>query len=153
MKVRGHHLVCVYCFHGSRKATAGEFFGVDNAIPGLLARLRADPEIEIEVIADSDEVCDACPLRRPEGCGRSADVKAQSEKLRKWDRLILDRLGLAPGDKIRARELERIIRLRIPDIGEICANCSSASPSGWREFRDAIREGFWPASPASRQSL
>ena len=40
MRVRGHHLVCTYCFYGSGKATAEEFFGVANAIPHLLQMLR-----------------------------------------------------------------------------------------------------------------
>lgn len=44
MEIRGHHLVCTYCFYGSGKATAAEFFGVDNAIPRLLEMLQQDPE-------------------------------------------------------------------------------------------------------------
>ena len=144
MNVRGHHLVCAYCFCGSGKRTAREFFGIDNAIPELLRRLQKNPELEITVMADFDDVCCICPIKRPEGCGRGPDIAAQSEKLRNWDRLILKRLELAVGDRITAREMQQRLRRRIPDIGEICSNCTSASPSGWQEYRHAIHTGLWP---------
>jgi len=57
---------------------------------------------------------------------------------------ILERLGLAVGDTITARELQHRLRERIPDIGVICTNCTSASPSGWREYQYAIQAGLWP---------
>ncbi len=144
MRVRGHHLVCTYCFHGSGKQTAAEFFGVDNAIPHLLRTLQANPDIEITVATDLDEVCDVCPLKRPDGCGRSEDAHAQNEKLRGWDRAILEVLGLREGQTTPARELEVRIRERIPDISVFCTNCTSSSPSGWEEYRKAIAEGLWP---------
>jgi len=143
MKVRGHHLVCTYCFFGSGKKRAKDFFGVENAIPELLRKLQDDPERVLTVVDDMDDVCEVCPLKRPDGCGRAADAAAQNRKLRSWDAAILKRLGLRAGDRIKARELEERIRQRIPDIGEICVNCTSASPSGWSEYRKAIREGLW----------
>jgi hypothetical protein len=147
MNVRGHHLVCVYCFHGSGQSTARDFFGVDNAIPQLLAALQRDPDLRLTVTDDVDDVCRLCPIRQPDGCGRSPDAAAQSEKLRAWDRVILQRLGLSPGDTITARDLEDRLRRHIADIGAICTNCTSASPSGWQEFARAIRDGLWPAPP------
>ena len=143
MNVRGHHLVCVYCFYGSGKRTAAEFFGIDNAIPELLRRLQENPDLEITVQADMDDVCDICPLKKPGGCGRSPDTVSQNEKLRAWDGIILERVGLMVGDSIAAHELEQRLRERIPDIGEICTNCTSASPSGWQEYRRAIEKGLW----------
>ncbi|MDY7010548.1 MAG: DUF1284 domain-containing protein [Planctomycetota bacterium] len=107
MNVRGHHLVCTYCFYGSGKKTAREFFGIDNAIPDLLRILQADPDLEITVMTDFDDVCEICPIKTPEGCGRGKDkpggIAAQSEKLRRWDRVLLERLGLQVGDTITAR--------------------------------------------------
>jgi len=143
MKVRGHHLACVYCYYGSGKRQAKDFFGVDNAIPELLNKLRADPGLEITVADDLDDVCDICPLRRPTGCGRSDDPAGQNAKLSRWDKAILQRLGLKPGQTITARQLERRMRSRIGDIGQICTNCTSASASGWREYRKAIKKGLW----------
>ena len=143
MKVRGHHLVCTYCFCGSGKENAKEFFGIENAIPALLRKLRQDPDIEITVCTNRDEVCDMCTLRKPNGCGRSPDAVEQNEKLRGWDRAILNALDLQDGESISARELDARIRERIPDISRICVNCSSASPSGWAEHRRAIRKGLW----------
>jgi|LSQX01.1.fsa_nt_gb hypothetical protein len=144
MRVRGHHLVCTYCFYGAGVEHAVDFFGVDNVIPLLLRRLQEDPDTVLTVITDLDDVCDLCPLKRPDGCGRQPDAFAQNEKLRQWDRTILEALGLQDGEKIKARQVEALIRERIPDISIHCTNCSSASPSGWADYRRAIQIGLWP---------
>jgi len=147
MKVRGHHLCCTYCFYGSGKKTAEEFFGVDNAIPELLRKLQENPDLEIEVADDFDDVCNICPLKKPEGCGRGegkqGGIAAQNEKLHKWDQVILKRLRLKVGEVITARELQDRLRKYIPDIGQICTNCTSASPSGFAEYRRALKKGLW----------
>ncbi|NLO07208.1 MAG: DUF1284 domain-containing protein [candidate division WS1 bacterium] len=144
MEIRGHHLVCTYCFYGSGKATAAEFFGVDNAIPRLLEMLQQDPNMMVKVVTNLDDVCEVCPLRRPDGCGRCEDARGQNDKLRGWDRTILRALHLQEGDEIQALELEARIREHIPDISVHCTNCTSASPSGWAEYRRAIQTGLWP---------
>ncbi len=144
MNIRGHHLFCTYCFYGSGKKRAEDFFGVKNAIPELLEKLRQNPDMEICVQTDLDDVCEICPLKRPDGCGRSADAAAQNAKLSSWDRALLDTLELKEGDSINARELEVRIREKIPDISKFCTNCSSASPSGWKEYQIGIGKGFWP---------
>ena len=119
------------------------FFGVKNAIPELLQELRQHPNMDITVVTNLDDVCDICPLRRPNGCGRSSDAFGQNEKLRGWDKALLDELDLQEGESIKARELETRIRERIPDISKFCTNCSSSSPSGWEEYRRAIHKGLW----------
>ena len=144
MKIRGHHLFCTYCFYGSGKKRAEDFFGVKNAIPELLEELRQNPHMEVSVQTDLDDVCEICPLKRPDGCGRSADTAAQNEKLSNWDRALLETLELEEGDSINARELEIRIREKVPDISKFCTNCSSASPSGWKEYKIGIGKGFWP---------
>ncbi len=143
MRIRGHHLFCTYCFYGSGKEKAEDFFGVKNAIPALLQELRQNPNMEITVVTNLDDVCEICPLKRPNGCGRSLDAFGQNEKLRGWDRALLDELDLQEGDSITAREIESRIRERIPDISKFCTNCASSSPSGWQEYRRAIDRGLW----------
>ena len=123
---------------------AEDFFGVKNAIPELLKKLRRNPDMEIIVKTDLDDVCEICPLKRPDGCGRSSDATTQNEKLSKWDKALLDTLELKEGDSINVRELETRIRKKVPDISKFCTNCSSASPGGWKEYRIGIRKGLWP---------
>lgn len=143
MKIRGHHLTCTYCFYGSGKKKAEDFFGVKNAIPELLKKLRQNPDMEITVMTNLDDVCDICPLKKTDGCGRSPDAYSQNEKLRGWDKTILSTLGLKEGQSIKAKDLENRIRERIPDISIYCTNCTSSSPGGWQEYRIAIRKGLW----------
>ena len=144
MNIRGHHLFCTYCFYGSGKTKAEDFFGVKNAIPELLKKLRQNPNMEICVKTDLDDICEICPLKRPDGCGRSSDAAAQNKKLTNWDKTLLDRLELKEGEIIMARKLEIRIRKKVPDISKFCTNCSSASPSGWKEYRIGIGKGLWP---------
>jgi hypothetical protein len=143
MKVRGHHLGCVYCYLGSGKDRAEEFFGVANAIPELVDRLRGDPGLEITVTDCLDDVCDLCPLHVQKGCGRGIDPAAHDHKLCQWDRAILARLGLTAGDTVLARQLESLLRERIPDVGEICTKCTSASANRWQDYRLGIGKGLW----------
>ena len=100
--------------------------------------------MEVSVQIDLDDVCEICPLKRPDGCGRSSDAAFQNEKLSNWDKALLDTLELKEGESINARELEIRIREKVPDISLFCTNCSSASPSGWKEYKIGIRKGFWP---------
>lgn len=144
MKIRGHHLACVYCYLGSGKNSGVDFFGVANSIPELLDLLRSNPDMEITVWDDVDDVCDVCPLRRSRGCGRGKDPVAQNQKLRSWDKEILGRLGLHAGDRTTPRQVEAKMRETIGDIGQICTNCASSAASGWQEFRHGIAKGLWP---------
>ena len=142
LRVRGHHLCCVFCYVGSGARTARDYFGVDNAIPELVARLRRDPNETVEVVDDFDDVCVVCPLCSGDGCGRKGDAARQNEKLRGWDRAILTRLGLAVGDRRPYAEIGRLITENIPDIGEICIDCSSSKPNGFETFREGLKEGL-----------
>ena len=142
LRVRGHHLCCVFCYVGSGARTARDYFGVDNAIPELVSRLRHNPDQTIEVADNFDDVCVVCPLHIGDGCGRKADGVAQNEKLRGWDRAILDRLGLSPGDRRPFGRIVELIRDNIPDIGEICIDCTSSKPHGFATFRKGLATGL-----------
>jgi len=142
LRVRGHHLCCVFCYVGSGARSAREYFGVDNAIPDLVASLRADPEQPIEVTDNFDDVCVDCPLKTPDGCGRADRAYEQNEKLRGWDREILARLGLNAGDVLPFNRIVDLIREHIADIGEICTDCTSSSPGGFTTFRIGLERGL-----------
>ena len=138
LRVRGHHLCCVFCYVGSGAATAREYFGVDNAIPKLVARLKENPQLTVEVAENFDDVCTVCPLHSGDGCGRGKNAVAQNEKLRGWDRAILSRLRLSTGDRLPFTHIADLIREHIPDIGEICTNCTSSKPDGFAAFKKGI---------------
>jgi len=142
MRIRGHHLCCVFCYVGSGAASAREFFGVDNAIPQLVDTLRANPALPVEILCDMDDVCVICPLKRPDGCGRAADAAAQNEKLRQWDRAILERLGLTSGEILPFEDIVERLRRGIADIGEICVDCTSAGPDGFAAYRSGLAHGL-----------
>ena len=45
MNIRGHHLFCTYCFYGSGKMKAEEFFGIKNAI--LIKEMNPEAKVHI----------------------------------------------------------------------------------------------------------
>jgi len=142
LRVRGHHLCCVFCYVGSGARSARDYFGVDNAIHELVSRLRGDPDQIVEVAENFDDVCVVCPLHSEGGCGRKADAVAQNEKLRGWDRAILERLCLSPCDPLPFSRIVELIRDNIPDIGEICTDCTSSKPLGFATFRKGLKIGL-----------
>ncbi len=142
LRVRGHHLCCVFCYVGSGAAAAREYFGVDNAIPELVAQLKENPQVTVEVAEDFDDVCTVCPLHSGDGCGRGKNAPSQNEKLRGWDRAILSRLGLVPGERLPFARIADLIREHIPDIGEICTNCTSSKPNEFSTFRIGLHSNL-----------
>ena len=139
MKVRGHHICCILCFLGSGKKTAIDYFGVDNAITYLLKKIVGNPQMEVEVMDNFDDVCLVCPLKTEDGCGRKAKAKAQNEKLRNWDEKILNALLLPPGSSLKVKELYELVREKIPDIGLICTNCTSSKPNGFQTYHQGLK--------------
>jgi len=114
LRLRGHHLLCVFGFRGlgyspgfvrNMRAVVDAFFGRRGA--------------RVEIAAGCDDICAACPHARDGVCargGESVDVR---------DGAVLARLRLAVGDGRPAAGLARVVAARVaPEaLGELCAGC------------------------------
>ena len=117
--------------------TARELRSLAHAIPDAGARGRMDrsvmaaihqaliqdPDRRIEVIASPDAVCGACPHRQSSGCTLNGQ---RSEKVMvEQDQVVLQRLGLKAGDRLRWVDLLERIRNSIggDELPAICGSC------------------------------
>lgn len=116
MRLRGHNLLCIQGFVG--KGYSPEFVANMTRVVDSLGR-----NARIEVVAEPDDLCDACPNLSEQGCalhgpGTETGIVHQ-------DRDVMARLGIADGathlwgdilDRIRAS-------VRPDDLDAICGAC------------------------------
>jgi hypothetical protein len=115
LRLRPHHLLCILCFWGS---------GVDAPIAAdnlwePLVRMRAHPDIEVELVEGACMVCPPCHGwdARRNICDTTCALRDRLKDLNTFQML-----GLAPGDVRSARDLYGLIRDRIADISAVCGN-------------------------------
>lgn len=112
ISLRAHHGLCLHFFQG--KGYSGDF--VKN-MAQKKAMLERNPLVRLT--AQADEICRACPNNR---CGQCESA----EKVLRYDRQVLSRCGLTPGDVLSYRELEeRVLKnILLPGHREdVCGDC------------------------------
>lgn len=119
-RIRAHHGMCLAFFRG--KGYSGAF--VEN-MAKMKAILEENPEI---LLMDCpDDICAACPNRLTEVCG---------EKASRYDREVLGRCALSPGETLFFRDFSRRVEDTILHPGkreEICGDCQWSSLCLWQE--------------------
>ncbi|MDI6907412.1 MAG: DUF1284 domain-containing protein [Thermoanaerobacterales bacterium] len=113
VKLRAHHLLCLDQFRG---------LGYSPFFVANFRRVQqelADPETMVEITAGPDGICMACPWLKGRDCGRG-------EAAARRDRLVLARLGLATGTRMRAAALRAAFAAACPPPVRpaLCAGCS-----------------------------
>jgi len=114
--IRPHHLMCMACW-----CSGGEGIGPrpNDTISEAYERLRRDPETLVTLIEGCCEVCNCCDGFSPvtkrcvHGGGLIRDFKKDLDMFQK--------LGLAPGATMPARDFVRLMFERIPSTRDICA--------------------------------
>ena len=110
--LRAHHGLCLHFFQG--KGYSGAF--VEN-IAQKKAMLERNPLVRLT--DQADEICRACPNNLSGQC-------ESAEKVQRYDREVLSRCGLTPGDVLSYRELTERVQetILLPDRREeICGDC------------------------------
>ena len=138
--IRPHHLMCLMCHYGS--GDLEQPLDVDN-LHEILVKMRQNPDIPVTLNEGCCMVCDPCPAYDPDKhiC-LWIYTRDQLKDLR-----VLQKLGLRPGDTVRARELISLLTGRIETAAEICgpgvfvresyvwAPCSSAEAGHYEKAR------------------
>ncbi|NLN76593.1 MAG: DUF1284 domain-containing protein [Armatimonadetes bacterium] len=111
--IRPHHLMCLMCHYG-----LGDIenpLNVDN-LHEVLVKMRDNPDIPVTLSEGCCMICDPCPAYDPEKhlC-HWIYTRDQLKDLR-----VLQKLGLKPGDTLKARELLDMLTEKIKTTGEIC---------------------------------
>lgn len=110
LRLRGHHLLCVFGFRG---------YGYDeDFIAGMSAIVRRLllPDVWVEIVAGADDICARCPRRDRAHCATTEHPR---------DVAVLNELGLATGSRVASTELVATVvaRLQTSQLAQLCAGC------------------------------
>lgn len=116
--LRAHHLLCLLGFQGI--GYTADFIKNFQKVKRLIEQ---HPDMEIEVVDTCDVICIACPNVQGGECFKSG-LKL-NRKVKEIDYRVMERLGIRPGDRFKAKELYALVKEKIHpgDINEICQGC------------------------------
>lgn len=131
--VRAHTLLCLQGFRGEGYSPAF----VEN-MGAVHLRLSSDPKTRVNVIAQPDEICSACPHLHPDGCRLKGPGFEKSMK--RQDQEVMFRLGIAEGETLPWGEILHRISSRVEggDLDAICGGCPWLPLGYCREGIDAL---------------
>lgn len=125
-RFRPHHLFCTPFLPLENLARGEGFAETIN----LIRELVRNPEgVEFVLQEGPDRLCESCPDLKD---GRCSNPAGDEEKVRKWDRKILEALDLSFGDTVSAVDWIRLVQERIP-----LEFCLTRCP--WRHFCEVPR--------------
>ncbi|QGG46203.1 DUF1284 domain-containing protein [Heliorestis convoluta] len=114
LKLRGHHLVCLHFFRG--EGYNQEF--IDNLFNVMG---RAERGEEIEVIAEADDICKACPSRKGAICASKEGAESEIQAL---DAQALALLKMKKGDKTTWMQVKEPIQEATEEwFQSFCTDC------------------------------
>lgn len=110
IRLRGHHLLCLFGFRG---------LGYDDAfVVGMSAVVRAlrTPQAWVEICAGLDDLCAQCPHRTSPHCNATDNAR---------DIAVLQAAGYVVGDRIPAIALFALVAERVSaqQLTTLCAAC------------------------------
>lgn len=108
VKLRPHHILCDSFLEMGDLGRGRDF---EQALKAIRELMHADTDSVVEIVEGVDGLCRACPECRDDRC---ESPHGNEEAVRKWDRRILQGLGIAYGDKRTARELRALIAEKAP---------------------------------------
>ena len=117
LRLRGHHLLCLFGFRGlgysaafveNMRSVAEAFFGQGGA--------------DVELLDECDDICRACPREKDGRCVARPDSEVS---IRARDARALTRLGLVAGERRPAAWLRDKVAEKISpaELGDICVGC------------------------------
>ena len=127
IRVRPHILLCAVCQYGGGIRPP---FPEDN-LPELIELILKKPDTRLIMASHADwMMCAPCPNRAPglNGCVSNKGSGGLPNQMR--DLRVLQKLGLAYGSTLKARDLYKLIFERIPGTLAIC-RIEHSEPSVW----------------------
>jgi hypothetical protein len=111
---RPHHFLCTLGFQG--RGYSPEFIANYKAI---VESLHRNEETPIEVVAQGDSICRACPHQEQGIC-------EQEEKIQGLDARHSHVLGLHPGDVLSWKQARALLKkkMTLDAFDQACAGCS-----------------------------
>jgi len=125
MKLRPHHLLDIVTTYG----WGGDFkpHPYGHAVHTVAEKVLADPDLEVEFIIGSDEICVPCRHLREDGrCGDVLDQcdppVSKQDYNDDLDRRLCAHLGFPPHTVMTVREFLKLVNGHVPGIEAICTH-------------------------------
>ena len=146
VRVKPHHLIDILTTFGGGGGESFRPHPYGHAVHLVAEQVLADPELTLEMELGADDICAPC-LHNIDGlCDDTIDTTGRPEvppAKRQWnlmlDRRWCDRLGLAQGDRLTARQFARRALERAGDITDIYREMP---PDGTAERARKLRAGL-----------
>jgi hypothetical protein len=113
LKLRAHHICCSRFTNTTHDRGKGFAAAECEAEQALKSDFRS-----IKVVQGVDTLCAVCPLRSGDWC---ASPNGSKEKVRKWDSLLLEDLGIAFNTVMDAADRRQFVDERVPF--RVCGRC------------------------------
>ena len=116
--LRAHHLLCMQGFQGygyDKKFVDNVYF--------ILSQIDDNSELELELVADCDDICMKCPNMKENLCKREPGA---DEKIKRMDRLVLLKLRVDEGTRVKVDDILEKVNKKFKshsDIELICSDC------------------------------
>lgn len=120
LEIRPHHGLCAEFFRG--KGYSREF--TENMAAVLKTLAENNPTAVLK--ADTDLICGRCPNNGADGC-------ASGEKVKRYDKRVLEICGIAEGTPLSWEDFRELLREKIIAAGrlrEVCGDCQWADICG-----------------------
>ncbi len=108
-KFRPHHIVCERFVKVQYPERGAEFQQTEQRLKEII---QTDDETLVEVIEGVDELCRVCPNCRGNRC---ESPQGNEEATRKWDKIILNGLGISYGETRTTRQWRMLIEQKLPN--------------------------------------
>lgn len=123
IRLRPHHLLCTQGYSGK---------GYDNAfvrnMNDVVERLRKKEPVKIQLVFSTDDLCGSCPHMK------GINVCDTNEKVRRFDRKVVEYFGLEEREYVYQDLVKRIDRKMTPEmLADICHGCEWYPVSACRE--------------------
>lgn len=126
--VRPHHFMCMACWLGGR---GGDTPRPNDVIYEIYQRVRREPDVEVMLVEGQCIACDCCDGFHPAN-GRCVHAGGLIRDYKK-DLDVLQKLGLMPGARIRAREFLALLFERVQSTTDVCGYGDGvATANEWR---------------------
>ncbi|NIA13162.1 MAG: hypothetical protein GWP08_03705 [Nitrospiraceae bacterium] len=113
--VRPHHFMCLACGYAGGENDAPR---PNDTLYEILERIRRQPDVPVTLVEGCCEACDCCDGFHP-GNGRCVHTCGLIRDYKK-DLDLFQKLGLQPGDTLRACDFIDLLFERIASTREIC---------------------------------
>jgi len=125
IRIKPHHFIDIVADIG-RGQTAWQPHPYGHAVHSIASAILADPDVLLEMELGADDICAPCGRNVGGLCDDTIDTSfrpAAPKSKREWnlllDRRWCERLGLAQGDRLTARQFCERLRHRLGDITDI----------------------------------